>query len=296
MFRATVVLICSAYFLHLSVSQTCQTSGIGSALGSRFSSTYLDELCFEESTSTCQDTGGFNSDTNSFYNCGLLSQGIERCACIETSIRATVVFLIDGTGRSELNSNESDDLWSFYTSYWPIWYIQDIARNQSGYVDYSWIIFGSDVEYTFTLNDDDNNAPTLPDWPSNALPDNLKDATTSVDFCSAFEAAQNIFNANDNSAKILIYSAYNTPAKPTIDNVCDGEYDYSFDGIDTYAIRWSNGDVDLDVIEDNFGYFTQCTYVTENGGWYPESFSQSRPVLRYPQGTGADFVCTRSNR
>ena len=273
-------------FINAAISQTCQTSNAGNTLLQRFNASRVSQICFDEPTATCVHDGheGLN---NMIYNCSVMSEGIERCACVENMISAEVVFLIDGTGRDELTFEENSNLWSYFTGYWPEWYIADISSNQLETVTYHWIVFGTQVEYIFTFS---SESGMLPNWPTDEWPASLRNATNNVNLCSALEATFDIFESSEKAAKMIIYSAYNTP---TIDAACSDTY--SFDGIDTFALRWSNSDVDLDDVESTFGEFTQCTYITESGGWAPDTLGQSRPVLRYLQGSASDFVCDMAN-
>lgn len=213
-------------------------------LQSNHDSLTMRSICFNSTTQRCAEYGGLWN--NEIYNCTILSQQVEKCGCNEQSISASVVFLLDGTGRELLSSRDNRNLWRYCTSHWPRWYIDDIVQSQTNNgslnnIEYNWIIFGRNVEYIFQYN----STNTEPNWSDRQWPENLQNSTKNVDYCNAHDAAMQIFSETDKIAKILIYFAFNICKFPQINP--NGSYICPI--INTYSDV--DSDSDTDAIIDN---------------------------------------------
>ena len=271
LFSSLLLLVCLSYFFDVNKSQLVECNG-----------DFVD-ICGSISSSTCEDAPA--SYMGNDYDCSIITEG---CACSEQDISESVVFLIDGTGRSQLTDAQNDFFWNFTVSFWPRRYKNEVASNQklNGNVNYHFIIFGSSIEYEYeyTLSN-----PSVPWNGQETLPDNLKNARGNADFCVAYNRAKEIFESDGKTQRSIVYVAYSDPSNYQ----CDlADYDINF-----FLIKWTD---ETDSDGSIYDYFTQnngnnalnqCAYQFASSTWFPDDFNDGVAVHRLWQEITSDFFC-----
>jgi len=258
----------------------------------RFSKDYMDTICYDESTASCENGISWNGNE---YSCNILEAGLERCGCDEHDTHADVVLLIDGVA-------PSDSVWDYFITYFAERYYADILPRH-GDVEYTWAFFSDDVYYFFDGSEGSPNDwdKIYTSWSTTSRPSKFESSyKDEVNACRALEFAYNVFVRRDHSRKILFYFGFNTPKYPNADVSCAEYLGHELDWgvfesgtVYEYAIAWDT-DVHLDYVEESIRHpFLQCNYF--NGKDEFISFEGGNNAnVRYLIGTLSDFICAHS--